>query len=125
MTRPSLDFGLNFMNRKKSESKSDKENKSPTRTKSPSIGSLQTVKEDTEDKKSSMTSKFFKRMSGLSQKSRKSPSDDGTRTLSSVESRGLATAQPAPRASSYIVGDLNVQFPDTLVSAIISAVLMS
>lgn len=111
VTKSSVDFGLKFMGRKKSE------NRSPTRTdKSSPVGSLDTVQEDKNDtKKASKTSKFFKRVSGLSTKSRKSQSEEGGRALNSVEGRGIATAQSTPRMSSYIVGDLNVQFPDTLV----------
>lgn len=119
VTKSSMDFGLKFMGRKKSE------NRSPTRTdRSSPVGSLDTVQEDKDDKKkSSMTSKFFKRVSGLSNKSRKSQSEESGKGLNSLDGRAIATAQSAPPMSSYIIGDLNVQFPDTLVSPQMSAML--
>jgi hypothetical protein len=66
-------------------------------------------REDRKEKKDSRTSKLFKRMSSISSMTRRTVQEDehASTSLPSV-------LEPPPPVQ---VGDLNVQFPDTLVSA--------
>lgn len=65
-------------------------------------------REDRKEKKDSRTSKFFKRMSSVSSMSRKGHQEEEHASTSLPSVR-----EPPPAVQ---VGDLNVQFPDTLVS---------
>lgn len=109
--RSSMDIGFKFIGRKRAENKSPS---LPDQAVGPSVSSLERVEEDVEEKKQSRTSRFLKRMSGLSSSSRKATSDGGENK--SLDSREVKTSHQQLRVSRYIIGDLNVQFPDTLVS---------
>ncbi|KAF2111515.1 hypothetical protein BDV96DRAFT_184825 [Lophiotrema nucula] len=90
------------------------ESRPPPRSQSThSFESADEKREDKKEKKDSRTSKLFKRMSQMSSISRK---NQGMSTISAEEEYHMAPLpslrEPPPAVQ---VGDLNVQFPDTLL----------
>lgn len=104
--RSSSESSWRAFGRRLSESKSP-----PPRSQSAhSVESTDERREDRKERKESKTSKLFKRMSSISSLSRKSSSkeDEASHEPTQLES----VREPPPPVQ---VGDLNVQFPDTLV----------
>lgn len=87
-----------------------------------SLESNDDKREDKKDKKDSRTSRLFKRMSSsISAASRKGMSQAISPTVKEEDyEAGLPSFREPPPAVQ--VGDLNVQFPDTLVSYVASDV---
>ena len=87
-----------------------------------SLESNDDKREDKKDKKDSRTSRLFKRMSSsISAASRKGMSQAISPTVKEEDyEAGLPSFREPPPAVQ--VGDLNVQFPDTLVSYVASYV---
>jgi hypothetical protein len=87
-------------------------------TKAQSLHSLEIPeekKEEKKEKKDSRTSKLFKRMSNISAISRKNQSSSNN-NLAEEERQSYSLPSLREPPPSVQVGDLNIQFPDTLVS---------
>ncbi|KAK5018651.1 hypothetical protein LTR39_000859 [Cryomyces antarcticus] len=93
------------------------ETKQPTPTvASLSSNDLASIDEPSDGKKGSRTSRLFKRMSGMTGAKRRSMAQIMSPT---VREEPVNLPEPAPLRQPFreiLVGDLNVQFPDTLVS---------
>lgn len=112
LPRSSSESSWRSFGRRLSESRSGG---APPRSQSThSFESCEEKREEKKEKKDSRTSKLFKRMSSISSISRK---NSGANALLEEEDH-QATSLPSLREPppSVQVGDLNVQFPDTLVS---------
>ena len=90
------------------------EAKSPPASRKSSSSGNHEEKKDV--KKESTTSRIFRRMSSISGASRKSVIHTTSPTVKEEESMGEAAAAQEPRRGSIDVGEVNVQFPDSLVS---------
>jgi hypothetical protein len=108
--RSSSESSWRSFGRRLSESKSGG---APRSLSAHSSESTEDRREDRKDKKDSRTSKLFKRMSSISSMTRKGHQEDEHASTSLPSVR-----EPPPAVQ---VGDLNVQFPDTLVSLYESA----
>ena len=86
----------------------------PAAARSQSITSIESTESRSEEKKGSKASRFLKRMSNSFSPSKKS----STQTLSPTVQEETIEETPADKAVAQPmeIGDLNVQFPDTLVS---------
>ena len=91
----------------------------PPQSSRPSFASndLEGIEESAEDKRStsSKASKMFKRMSGISNGARQGSYDTRSASLSAATARPGKENAPAGMPSGFPIGDLNVQFPDSLL----------
>lgn len=122
LPRSSSETSWRSLGRRMSEAKSPPASMS---IRSRSVNSLESnddKREDKKDKKDSRTSRLFKRMSSsISAASRKGMSQSISPTVKEEDyEAGLSSFREPPPAVQ--VGDLNVQFPDTLVSCVASDV---
>ena len=122
LPRSSSESSWRSLGRRMSEAKSPPASMS---IRSHSVNSLESnddKREDKKDKKDSRTSRLFKRMSSsISAASRKGMSQAISPTVKEEDyEAGLPSFREPPPAVQ--VGDLNVQFPDTLVSYVTSDV---
>lgn len=109
LPRSSSESSWRSFGRRLSESRS--EHKPPRSVSAHSFESTEERRDEKKEKKDSRTSKLFKRMSSISAISRKNT------TISSMQGEDLPTSLPSLREPppAVQVGDLNVQFPDTLL----------
>jgi hypothetical protein len=80
-------------------------------------------KEEKKEKKDSRASKLFKRMSTMSSISRKSQSSSNN-SLAEEERQSYSLPSLREPPPAVQVGDLNIQFPDTLVSPSCTLILI-
>ncbi|KAH7139179.1 hypothetical protein B0J11DRAFT_36568 [Dendryphion nanum] len=109
LPRSSSESSWRSFGRRLSESRT--ETKGPRSLSAHSFESTEERRDEKKEKKDSRTSKLFKRMSSISAISRK------TGTISSMQGEDGPTSLPSLREPppAVQVGDLNVQFPDTLL----------
>jgi hypothetical protein len=117
LPRSSSESSWKAFSRRRSESKSSAV--TPRSQSAHSVDSTEEKREEKKEKKDSRTSKLLKRMSGFPSMSRKAHASN----ISLVEDNTPSTSLPSLREPppAVQVGDLNVQFPDTLVCLSLSS----
>lgn len=109
LPRSSSESSWRSFGRRLSESKAP----GPPRSQSANSGESGDEKQEKKDKKDSRTSKLFKRMSTISSISRKNSAASTTLPEEELQATLLPSLREPPPPVQ--VGDLNIQFPDTLV----------
>lgn len=113
MTKKSTESGWRFFSRRRGE-KNEGSRSPETTVQSLSSASLERVVEDgVPEEKTSRAGRLLKRMSNMSNGSKKNEAAEKASRASKEKNHiQSATASPTP----FTLGDLNVQFPDSLVS---------
>ncbi|KAF2873815.1 hypothetical protein BDV95DRAFT_489379 [Massariosphaeria phaeospora] len=111
LPRSSSESSWRSFGRRRSESRSA--GAAPRSQSTHSSDSLDERREDKKEKKDSRTTKLFKRMSTMSSISRKSQGASPILQEEALQSTFLPSVREPPPAVQ--VGDLNIQFPDTLL----------
>lgn len=117
MTKHSVESSWRSMTRWRSEKSEARSLPPPVAGRSLSLKSLERVDEMMDERKQSRTSRLLKRISGVSATARKPQSEVNTEHETDQPERKdhIHSPRKSPPAA-IVIGDLNVQFPDTLVS---------
>jgi len=121
-TKHSAESSWRSMTRWRSEKSEARSPPPPVADRSLSINSLERVDQTLDERKQSRTSRLLKRISGVSATARKPLSEVNAEYQRDQHvGRGHTDSQRESPPAAIVIGDLNVQFPDTLVSATVYA----
>jgi len=121
-TKHSVESSWRSMTRWRSEKSDARSPPPPVAGRALSLNSLERVDQTLDERKQSRTSRLLKRISGVSATVRKPLSEINAEYQRDQHvGRGHTDSQRESPPAAIVIGDLNVQFPDTLVSAMVYA----